>query len=101
MQLDSVSVLFLFGSRRRLARWNCDWSSDVCSSDLRASRDARLRQEAANRRRHRAPDGSGGSFRIRNFSALFYRTSISERGGRGSYEKDLEGFFGVSERAVD
>src|SRR3989338_954645 len=24
-----------FSSRRRHTRWNCDWSSDVCSSDLR------------------------------------------------------------------
>src|SRR6266481_2397342 len=27
-------VLFFFSSRRRHTRWNCDWSSDVCSSDL-------------------------------------------------------------------
>src|SRR5689334_24510435 len=27
--------LFFFSSRRRHTRWNCDWSSDVCSSDLR------------------------------------------------------------------
>src|SRR5689334_23881280 len=25
---------FFFSSRRRYTRWNCDWSSDVCSSDL-------------------------------------------------------------------
>src|SRR5689334_16484862 len=28
-------VDFFFSSRRRHTRWNCDWSSDVCSSDLR------------------------------------------------------------------
>src|SRR5579862_7243169 len=28
--------LFFFSSRRRHTRWNCDWSSDVCSSDLLA-----------------------------------------------------------------
>src|SRR6267143_504144 len=28
---------FFFSSRRRHTRWNCDWSSDVCSSDLRIS----------------------------------------------------------------
>src|SRR5580693_80857 len=27
-------MLFFFSSRRRHTRWNCDWSSDVCSSDL-------------------------------------------------------------------
>src|SRR5689334_25144596 len=29
---------FFFSSRRRHTRWNCDWSSDVCSSDLKLSR---------------------------------------------------------------
>src|SRR6516164_11190140 len=28
------SILFFFSSRGRHTRWNCDWSSDVCSSDL-------------------------------------------------------------------
>src|SRR5689334_24305310 len=31
---ESVFVYFFFSSRRRHTRWNCDWSSDVCSSDL-------------------------------------------------------------------
>src|SRR6266581_4347133 len=26
--------IFFFSSRRRHTRWTCDWSSDVCSSDL-------------------------------------------------------------------
>src|SRR5689334_23682473 len=30
--------LFFFSSRRRHTRWNCDWSSDVCSSDLMTPR---------------------------------------------------------------
>src|SRR5256886_8487995 len=29
-------VLFFFSSRRRHTRFDCDWSSDVCSSDLLA-----------------------------------------------------------------
>src|SRR6267143_2378328 len=29
---------FFFSSRRRHTRWNCDWSSDVCSSDLLLTR---------------------------------------------------------------
>src|SRR6267143_2197294 len=28
------NFIFFFSSRRRHTRWNCDWSSDVCSSDL-------------------------------------------------------------------
>src|SRR5689334_23621742 len=33
---------FFFSSRRRHTRWNCDWSSDVCSSDLPSSRMGRM-----------------------------------------------------------
>src|SRR2546430_17346467 len=29
-----VSYFFFFSSRRRHTRFDCDWSSDVCSSDL-------------------------------------------------------------------
>src|SRR6266480_4190270 len=29
-----ISMLFFFSSRRRHTRLTCDWSSDVCSSDL-------------------------------------------------------------------
>src|SRR5260370_3472302 len=29
-----VGVFFFFSSRRRHTRFKCDWSSDVCSSDL-------------------------------------------------------------------
>src|SRR5690348_18467348 len=32
--------LFFFSSRRRHTRWTGDWSSDVCSSDLRRYRRA-------------------------------------------------------------
>src|SRR5207237_3988932 len=31
-----VSRFFFFSSRRRHTRFKCDWSSDVCSSDLTA-----------------------------------------------------------------
>src|SRR2546430_3332984 len=31
----SVAQSFFFSSRRRHTRFDCDWSSDVCSSDLR------------------------------------------------------------------
>src|SRR2546430_2739092 len=30
--------MFFFSSRRRHTRFDCDWSSDVCSSDLEANR---------------------------------------------------------------
>src|SRR2546430_8977958 len=31
-------LVFFFSSRRRHTRFDCDWSSDVCSSDLREAR---------------------------------------------------------------
>src|SRR2546430_8061818 len=34
---------FFFSSRRRHTRFDCDWSSDVCSSDLDGSPSAALR----------------------------------------------------------
>src|SRR5688572_32429214 len=32
--MSESSVFFFFSSRRRHTRFDCDWSSDVCSSDL-------------------------------------------------------------------
>src|SRR5256886_6962522 len=32
--IDDSDVFFFFSSRRRHTRFDCDWSSDVCSSDL-------------------------------------------------------------------
>src|SRR5438270_6475566 len=29
-----IFIVFFFSSRRRHTRFDCDWSSDVCSSDL-------------------------------------------------------------------
>src|SRR2546430_6601220 len=34
IRLYRVLVFFFFSSRRRHTRFDCDWSSDVCSSDL-------------------------------------------------------------------
>src|SRR5260370_13413506 len=42
---DVVSMccyFFFFSSRRRHTRFKCDWSSDVCSSDLRLRLDDRI-----------------------------------------------------------
>src|SRR2546430_4647549 len=35
---------FFFSSRRRHTRFDCDWSSDVCSSDLRNDFEFQLRE---------------------------------------------------------
>src|SRR5688572_33272135 len=38
---QSYPWYFFFSSRRRHTRFDCDWSSDVCSSDLGAGRPLR------------------------------------------------------------
>src|SRR5688572_32084988 len=37
LQLVARYDLFFFSSRRRHTRFDCDWSSDVCSSDLQTA----------------------------------------------------------------
>src|SRR2546427_9558239 len=37
---------FFFSSRRRHTRFDCDWSSDVCSSDLSELRSTRTRRRS-------------------------------------------------------
>src|SRR5690242_21504296 len=37
-------MIFFFSSRRRHTRLTCDWSSDVCSSDLDRGMQVRMRQ---------------------------------------------------------
>src|SRR5256885_13257714 len=56
--LVQVYVFLFFSSRRRHTRLQGDWSSDVCSSDLRTG-PARARRRPR-RRRHRA-DHRGGA----------------------------------------
>src|SRR5690242_15821345 len=53
---NSTSTRFFFSSRRRHTRLTCDWSSDVCSSDLRdQERPGQLRRG----RRHAGPRRHG------------------------------------------
>src|SRR2546427_4378159 len=46
MLLVYVFFFFFFSSRRRHTRFDCDWSSDVCSSDLVSRPWARKRSTA-------------------------------------------------------
>src|SRR5690348_17434099 len=39
-ELHLFLFFFFFSSRRRHTRWTGDWSSDVCSSDLKSGHDA-------------------------------------------------------------
>src|SRR6267143_4254367 len=61
-------VRFFFSSRRRHTRWNCDWSSDVCSSDL-AQPGGWCRFLARNARLH-PPDRGAKSERLTRLLVL-------------------------------
>src|SRR6266571_3058795 len=49
----AIAGMFFFSSRRRHTRLTCDWSSDVCSSDLGNPEDG------DRRRRRRCPPEAG------------------------------------------
>src|SRR2546430_3374387 len=49
------SIFFFFSSRRRHTRFDCDWSSDVCSSDLRRGPAARRDEDGSRPHPDRPP----------------------------------------------
>src|SRR2546427_3789711 len=52
-RFTSFFIFFFFSSRRRHTRFDCDWSSDVCSSDLDDGLDARdIRRDVVFRDHH-------------------------------------------------
>src|SRR5207237_7525121 len=59
----TLIFVFFFSSRRRHTRFKCDWSSDVCSSDLRATKMAM--PAAIGRRAQPAPARSSEIFAAR------------------------------------
>src|SRR5256886_8194570 len=52
-------TVFFFSSRRRHTRFDCDWSSDVCSSDLAPRRGRTVRRGGLLARRDRRDPRSG------------------------------------------
>src|SRR2546430_14460352 len=71
-------IFFFFSSRRRHTRFDCDWSSDVCSSDLGASRPpSRLGRSPAPRR------SSAGSYADRG-DLLGRQGEVAGRFGSGA-----------------
>src|SRR5688572_31818341 len=53
---------FFFSSRRRHTRFDCDWSSDVCSSDLLVVEEHTLLAEAFFMRK--PEENEGGTYRF-------------------------------------
>src|SRR2546430_12876741 len=75
-----VVLIFFFSSRRRHTRFDCDWSSDVCSSDL-----ARHGQHHA---RGQVPGFSGGLMGLVTQSEM------------DSYELELSGLSAAELKAL-
>src|SRR2546430_17138876 len=84
-------LFFFFSSRRRHTRFDCDWSSDVCSSDLLrrspASKPASMcrskyRSLTAGLRRRRLP-----IFSSRQIGRASWRGRVEISGGGGSLKK--------------
>src|SRR2546430_15758750 len=48
---STLCLFFFFSSRRRHTRFDCDWSSDVCSSDLNPGRTSTACSSAERARR--------------------------------------------------
>src|SRR5712692_1404576 len=78
MRICGCSFFFFFSSRRRHTIWNCDWSSDVCSSDLSACPDFRKVPGAA---QESFPSNPGSGYRSSPVARWFERTVAGiERG---------------------
>src|SRR5256886_12675338 len=70
-------IVFFFSSRRRHTRFDCDWSSDVCSSDLK---DERVRRATLRKSRLESLCASRttfGSFNLRPLGATPFKPSVS------------------------
>src|SRR5207237_2947953 len=68
-------VVFFFSSRRRHTRFKCDWSSDVCSSDLLQSDESVVLGGSV---RTWAAWGGGSCARVRSLSpSSSSRTTLS------------------------
>src|SRR5437016_6423575 len=72
---------FFFSSRRRHTRLVSDWSSDVCSSDLKCPRLLHLSREAGSRLIAAAPVSTGSLREPSGSQTLFPAWSLSPTEG--------------------
>src|SRR2546427_4116710 len=85
IMMDCIVVLFssslcfcffFFSSRRRHTRFDCDWSSDVCSSDLIGGRDERPVGKQVMRAMQTAPIDLIGQTTLKELIALLRRARL-------------------------
>src|SRR2546430_11806743 len=65
---------FFFSSRRRHTRFDCDWSSDVCSSDLSAPRKGADTEQPVEITLEEAFNGTQRTFQLRDMQTGDTRT---------------------------
>src|SRR5256886_10969998 len=87
-----VLLCYFFSSRRRHTRFDCDWSSDVCSSDLR--------QPARGGRRRGAAAASAGAARRRGAAHARGHRGTARRRRRGGTATDRMPRTRLEERRV-
>src|SRR2546430_12599988 len=77
--LKMYVLIFFFSSRRRHTRFDCDWSSDVCSSDLAFVR-AKVRNAA--RRERTIAVRTFARTKARHFAGQYFRRRYRQASGR-------------------
>src|SRR5690606_39924142 len=69
-------VFFLFSSRRRHTRFSRDWSSDVCSSDLKKTATKRARKSAVKKSTAKSSANSAATTSLRDEVVAYRRERI-------------------------
>src|SRR6266478_3480237 len=107
-------IFFFFSSRRRHTRFDCDWSSDVCSSDLISCQRHRRRllvwlwfpslswrPDVLGRERDRLEDGAGEVAEVQRTERWQMARGFAaarEIGGRGEGLRERRSGLGASEQ---
>src|SRR3990167_10039402 len=95
MRLSLLCLFFFFSSRRRHTRFDCDWSSDVCSSDLAGSlgiqaRLSRSRRPARSQRTWFHPPAFRGQWKYRTQCRHYWPPQIPPADTSLSYLPNLD-----------
>src|SRR5260370_23524774 len=77
LPLPVLRSIFFFSSRRRHTRFKCDWSSDVCSSDLALDKEPALDRT----------DGQGDGFLDRTRIGEWSKPAIEDEVAARSEER--------------
>src|SRR5438270_2156963 len=83
-------MFFFFSSRRRHTRFDCDWSSDVCSSDLTLLRPQRRKSHCATPRPHQPMRSEEHTSELQSQSNLVCRLLLEKKKNSIGIMENLE-----------